>query len=44
MNLGIYINSLGNHAQLKHVAKIINDSLGSEINDASIFFDGVAQC
>ena len=42
MNLGIYINSLGNHAQLKHVAKIINDSLGSEINDASIFFDGVA--
>ena len=42
MNLGIYINSLGNHAQLKHVAKIINDSLGSEIDDASIFFDGVA--
>lgn len=42
MNLGIYINSLGNHDQLKHAAKIINDSLRSELDDASIFFDGIA--
>lgn len=42
MNLGIYINSLGNHDQLKHAAKIINDSLSSELDDASIFFDGIA--
>lgn len=42
MNLGFYINSLGNHAQLQNISNVINSSLGNDIEDASIFFDGVA--
>jgi hypothetical protein len=42
MNLGIYINSLGNHAQLKNISQVINTSLESGVKDASIFFDGVS--
>jgi hypothetical protein len=43
MNLGIYINNLGNHDQLGYIAKEINRGLASkEIDDASIFYDGVA--
>lgn len=39
MNIGFYINNLGNQDQIKH----INDQLNSNINitDASIFFDDI---
>lgn len=43
MNIGIYINNLGNHDQLEHITKEINRGLeNKEIDDASIFYDGVA--
>jgi hypothetical protein len=43
MNLGIYINSIGNHNQLAHIAKEINKGLSNkQLSDASIFYDGVA--
>lgn len=43
MNLGIYINNLGNHEQLEYIAKEINRGLeNKELDDASIFYDGVA--
>lgn len=43
MNLGVYIDSLGNHDQLQYAAKEINDGLiNKSLSDASIFYDGVA--
>lgn len=42
MNLGIYIDSLGNTDQLKYVSDLINTSVGSTVEDASIFFDGIS--
>jgi hypothetical protein len=42
MNLGIYVDSLGNTEQLKYVSNIINTSVGSMVDDASIFFDGIS--
>lgn len=43
MNLGIYINNLADHEQLKDICESINTSISSGmVNDASIFYDNVA--
>ena len=42
MNLGIYVDNLGDQEHLFHVSECINNGLRtSEITDASIFFDNV---
>jgi hypothetical protein len=42
MNLGIYINNLENHEQLKYITEEINRGLeNKEIDDASVFYDGI---
>lgn len=43
MNLGIYLQSLAQHNQLKEIATAINNNLHSHrLKDASIFYDNVA--
>lgn len=43
MNIGIYLNSLANHEQLKDVCTSLNTAIDDGIvKDASIFYDNVA--
>lgn len=42
MNLGLYISSLSDHNQLIDISKLINDNIGSRLDDASIFYDNVS--
>jgi hypothetical protein len=42
MNLGIYVDHLGDDNNLFHISECVNAGLSSgELNDASIFFDNV---
>jgi len=42
MNLGIYLQSLADHAQLKNISEAINNNIGKSLEDASIFYDTIA--
>lgn len=41
MNLGIYLQSLADHAQLKNISEAINNNIGKSLEDASIFYDTI---
>jgi hypothetical protein len=42
MNLGIYINTLGDSAQLQHIDSFVSECIANnEIKDVSLFFDDI---
>lgn len=45
MNIGIYIDNIGNEDQMKEIFDCVNDCLSNtKISDISVFYDNVGPC